>query len=53
MLQAVAMGTAVNLSEAAATFVRYAKLYEPRGGSRYAQHYEKYKKLYRLIKEID
>ncbi len=53
MLQAVAMGTAVNLSEAAATFVRYAKLYEPRGGSRYAQHYENYKKLYRLIKEID
>lgn len=53
MLQAVAMGTAADLTAAAKTFVRYTKEFTPQGGERYAQNYEKYKKLYHLVKELD
>ena len=55
MLQAVALGGAKDLYEARNIFVRYAKEFQPN----YAQHiayegqYQKYKKLYKTLKEMN
>ncbi len=53
MLQAVAMGGAKDLFSAKETFVRYRDSFLPRGGAEYVPYYEKYKKLYKTIKEIE
>ncbi len=54
LLQAVAMGSASSLNEAKKVFVRYGKAYFPRAEKQtaYAKEYEKYKKIYKNIKEI-
>ncbi len=52
LLQAVAMGQANSLEEAAKIFVRYDKGAESKESERYLTSYQKYKKLYRMIKEI-
>ena len=54
MLQAVALGQAKNLFDAKDVFVRYVKEFVPdkEKGELYLQQYNKYKKLYYLIKEI-
>ncbi len=53
LLQAVAMGQAKNLEEAAKTFVRYGEGAEPKESDRYLKSYRKYKKLYRMTEEIN
>jgi xylulokinase len=54
MLQAVAMGGAKDLYAARDIFVRYAKEFHPNEASHaaYESHYQKYKKLYKTIKEF-
>jgi xylulokinase len=54
MLQAVALGGAKDLFEARDIFVRYEKAFEPNPQQRnaYDNQYEKYKKLYKIIKEF-
>jgi xylulokinase len=52
MLQAVAMGGAKDLFTARGIFVRYKDAFAPKNAERYAPYYEKYKKLYKTIKEI-
>ena len=55
MLQAVALGGAENLQDAAKTFVRYAKEFAPNAQKHaaYENQYQKYKKLYHIIKEMN
>ncbi len=55
LLQAVALSGAKNLAAARDIFVRYAKNFTPDADSRaaYENQYEKYKKLYKTIKEIN
>ena len=54
LLQAVAMGSAKSLDEAKEVFVRYGKAFSPRTEKQaaYEKEYEKYKKIYKNIKEI-
>ena len=54
MLQAVALGGAKDLYEARDIFVRYKKEFLPNefNHAAYETHYEKYKKLYKTIKEF-
>ena len=54
MLQAVAMGAARDLDEAKTRFVRYAEETAPRADDRatYDKQYDKYKKLYKTVKEL-
>ncbi len=52
MLQAVALGGARDLFAAAERFVRYRDAFVPSGTRAYEPYYEKYKKLYKTLKEI-
>lgn len=54
MLQSVAMGKAKNLAEAAEIFVRYKDEFVPDAETHaaYGEQYEKYKKLYKTVKEL-
>ena len=54
MLQAVALGGAKDLYEARGIFVRYKKEWIPNENQHnaYQEHYEKYKKLYKTVKEF-
>ncbi len=52
MLQAVALGGVKDLFAARDIFVRYRDSFLPRNGEAYAPYYEKYKRLYKTIKEI-
>ena len=54
MLQAVALGNAVNLYEARDVFVRYLREFVPRCEQHHAyeRDYQKYKKLYQILKEF-
>ena len=54
MLQAVALGGAKDLFEARKLFVRYTKEVSPRGNRHraYEADYQKYKKLYKTVKEF-
>ena len=52
MLQAVAMGSASDLFAAREIFVRYKDSFLPESTEAYLPYYEKYKKLYKAIKEI-
>lgn len=52
MLQAVAMGGAKDLFSAREIFVRYKDSFVPKNTEPYNPYYEKYKKLYKAIKEI-
>lgn len=54
MLQAVATGAAADLTSAADTFVRYKDEYTPDAArhAAYQAQYEKYKKLYPIVKEF-
>lgn len=54
MLSAVAMGSAANLSEAKDIFVKYTESFCPNQESHesYEPSYQKYKKIYKNIKEI-
>ena len=55
LLQAVAMGGAKNLAEAKEIFVQYGKEFLPRAdkGAAYDTQYNKYKKIYKTIKELN
>lgn len=55
MIQAVAMGGAKDMYEARDIFVRYSKSFTPNKDSHdaYEKHYEKYKKLYKTLKEFN
>jgi xylulokinase len=54
MLQAVALGGAKDLEEAKEIFVRYAKEFVPNAESTaaYETQYQKYKKIYKTLKEF-
>ena len=52
MLQAVALGAADSLEGAREVFVRYKKRFMPSEEAPYEDHYEKYKKLYKTVKEL-
>ena len=54
MLQAVALGGAKDLYEARDIFVRYAREFTPNGErhNAYEEHFKKYKKLYKTVKEF-
>ena len=54
MLQAVAMGSAEDLFAAREVFVRYAKEFAPHAEAHaaYETEYQKYKKIYHLVKEL-
>lgn len=54
ILQALAMGQVTTLEEAKAIFVRYTKEFSPNeeNGRKYQPYYEKYKKLYKTLKEF-
>ena len=54
MLQAVALGGAKNLYEARDIFVQYAKEFKPNQVNHiaYEGQYKKYRKLYKILKEI-
>ncbi|MBE7087703.1 MAG: hypothetical protein E7369_05345, partial [Clostridiales bacterium] len=53
LLQAVAMGVAKDLEEAKGILVRYKDKFQPNADTNYYdKKYEKYKKLYKTIKEI-
>lgn len=52
MLSAVAMGSAKDLKKAASVFVQYEDEYLPEHVVRCHGQYEKYKKLYKTIKEL-
>ena len=54
ILQALAMGQVPSLEEAKAVFVRYTKEFSPNeeNGRKYQPYYEKYKKLYKTLKEF-
>ena len=54
MLQAVAMGSAADLFAARDVFVRYAKEFVPHkeAHAAYEEDYNKYKKIYHLVKEL-
>ena len=55
MLQAVALGGAKDLYEARDIFVRYVKEFEPNHTQHiaYEGQYQKYKKLYKTLKEMN
>lgn len=55
MLQAVAMGGAKDMYEARDIFVRYSKSFTPdkKMHDKYEEHYQKYKKLYKTLKEFN
>ena len=55
MLQAVALNGAKDLYEARDIFVRYAQKWIPdrKKHEAYEPHYQKYKKLYQVLKEFD
>ncbi len=55
LLQAVALGGAKDLAAARDIFVRYAKNFMPNVAQHaaYENQYEKYKKLYKILKEIN
>lgn len=55
LLQAVAMGGAKDLAEAKEIFVQYGKEFLPRAdkGAAYDTQYNKYKKIYKTIKELN
>lgn len=52
MLTAVAMGSTKDLKDAASVFVQYKDEFLPDHGVQYCGQYEKYKKLYKTIKEL-
>ena len=54
MLQAVALGGVKDLYEARTLFVRYTKefLPDPKKHGMYEKHYQKYKKIYKTVKEL-
>lgn len=52
MLQAVAMGGAIDLAAAKDAFVRYQDEFVPADGDVYLDQYNKYKKIYKTVKEL-
>lgn len=54
LLQSVALGSATDLEEAKGIFIRYSKSFTPNADMHraYDNQYEKYKKLYKTLKEM-
>ena len=52
MLQATAMGQAKSLYDARDIFVQYTDEFLPENHDGYAEQYDKYKKIYKIVKEL-
>jgi sugar (pentulose or hexulose) kinase len=52
MLQATAMGQAESLYDARDIFVQYIDEFLPENHDGYAEQYDKYKKIYKIVKEL-
>ncbi len=52
MLQSVAIGGIATLEDARKIFTRYTKHFSPAPSGAYERKYEKYKKIYKLVKEL-